>query len=1096
MTTSDSKTPSASAPDTLELSEEDKQLDDTLKMLIERIRDPEPALQRAALEALRTQIRSSAVSMTSVPKALKFLRLQFETLVALHETLIDKSNACFLADIISVIAMTAPPNRTGQGLALKYRLLGQQIPVGDEWGHEYVRYLAMEIIEAYGRTGDLDTILPIAREVVFFFLDHNAEPDACDVLYEIGQLPFLVDFLSESTQVSDANSTNIEKTSKFDYNRVCRYLLSCVPYEADGDDRVALEVAYSIYAKVACDAPNALLVALRLNEKGRILEALQMASPHVNGELEQLSYMLARQRISLEGLDLSQQLKSERIQSILNNERLSENFKKLQHDLDVVNPKNPEDIYKTHLQETFGSSSLRLTPTPRQNLASSLVNAFVNAASGLESLLDDGGIDGVTAALKNSKVSDLAESKLTISKTSAENNVEKLADQTMADSLNLNSSEMLSKDLNNSTSKISDSMLDTDEKVAKMEVSETSPLVDQSAPKEKKEAPKKGGTSWIYKCKDHGVISTVASIGMIHMWDSENGLAHLDRYLYSSNINVKAGAILGIGLCHTGTRNDSDPALALLREHLEEEAYSVDTKGKETFQSAALLGLAFAYGGSARDDVAEAVSPLLQAVPDRPLTSPGAKASSSSPKRIETSAMAALALGHIYVGTCNGDVASTILQTMMEAGRSQLDHATAPFLALSLALLFLGKTENEAAVILETLRVIEHPIAGEAATLVKICSYAGSGNVLKIQELLKICTRCAGDVFDSFASDAAWVGDSDNIDGTEKGAQMETDTNEEKDANTEVNIKTEQESVLEKVDNDVKKEETETKQDQSAAVDDNSSTFAVIGIALICMMEDIGKEMSHRLLSHLMQFGTSAVRKAVPLALGLMHASHPVTSVVELLGKYSHDHDKAVAVSAIFAMGLVGGGTNNAKLAQMLRHLSAYYQRDADCLYIVKLAQGLVHAGKGTIAFSPIHSHRDLLSPHALAGLLTVLVAVSDAQPLLLENSSYLVYFLATAMYPRFLVTLDADTLEPIPVLVRVGQAVDVVGQAGKPKTITGFQTHTTPILLAFSERAEMATEEYIPLTPVLESFCLVRRNPQYQPASSHSLSIDGGVTH
>lgn len=43
---------------------------------------------------------------------------------------------------------------------------------------------------------------------------------------------------------------------------------------------------------------------------------------------------------------------------------------------------------------------------------------------------------------------------------------------------------------------------------------------------------------------------------------------------------------------------------------------------------------------------------------------------------------------------------------------------------------------------------------------------------------------------------------------------------------------------------------------------------------------------------------------------------------------------------------------------------------------------------------------------------------------------------------------------------VRVGQAVDVVAQAGKPKTITGFQTHTTPVLLAYGERAELANEE------------------------------------
>jgi len=33
-------------------------------------------------------------------------------------------------------------------------------------------------------------------------------------------------------------------------------------------------------------------------------------------------------------------------------------------------------------------------------------------------------------------------------------------------------------------------------------------------------------------------------------------------------------------------------------------------------------------------------------------------------------------------------------------------------------------------------------------------------------------------------------------------------------------------------------------------------------------------------------------------------------------------------------------------------------------------------------------------------------------------------------------------------------QAVDVVGQAGKPKSITGFATHTTPVLVAYDQVA------------------------------------------
>jgi 26S proteasome regulatory subunit N1 len=92
-----------------------------------------------------------------------------------------------------------------------------------------------------------------------------------------------------------------------------------------------------------------------------------------------------------------------------------------------------------------------------------------------------------------------------------------------------------------------------------------------------------------------------------------------------------------------------------------------------------------------------------------------------------------------------------------------------------------------------------------------------------------------------------------------------------------------------------------------------------------------------------------------------------------------------------------------------------------------------------------------------------------------------LLYTLAAAMQPRMLVTFDED-LNPLPVPVRVGLAVDVVGQAGKPKTITGFQTHTTPVLLAFGERAELATEEYIALTPIMEGFVILRKNPDFYP--------------
>ena len=78
-------------------------------------------------------------------------------------------------------------------------------------------------------------------------------------------------------------------------------------------------------------------------------------------------------------------------------------------------------------------------------------------------------------------------------------------------------------------------------------------------------------------------------------------------------------------------------------------------------------------------------------------------------------------------------------------------------------------------------------------------------------------------------------------------------------------------------------------------------------------------------------------------------------------------------------------------------------------------------------------------------------------------------------MHPRFLVTLD-ENLKALTVHVRVGQAVDVVGQAGRPKTITGWQTQSTPVLLAHGERAELEDEQYISLSSTLEGLVILRK--------------------
>jgi len=57
---------------------------------------------------------------------------------------------------------------------------------------------------------------------------------------------------------------------------------------------------------------------------------------------------------------------------------------------------------------------------------------------------------------------------------------------------------------------------------------------------------------------------------------------------------------------------------------------------------------------------------------------------------MEIISLAALSLGFIFVGSGNGEVASTILQVMMERDDKTLDEKWGRFLSLGLALLYLG----------------------------------------------------------------------------------------------------------------------------------------------------------------------------------------------------------------------------------------------------------------------------------------------------------------------------------------------------------------------------------------------------------------------
>lgn len=72
-----------------------------------------------------------------------------------------------------------------------------------------------------------------------------------------------------------------------------------------------------------------------------------------------------------------------------------------------------------------------------------------------------------------------------------------------------------------------------------------------------------------------GLSTVMFGVQAISLWDSEAGMTQIDKYTYSEDPAVVAGACLGFGLCCCSVRSELDPAFALLSEHVHRYAFSM-----------------------------------------------------------------------------------------------------------------------------------------------------------------------------------------------------------------------------------------------------------------------------------------------------------------------------------------------------------------------------------------------------------------------------------------------------------------------------------------------------------------------------------------
>ena len=217
---------------------------------------------------------------------------------------------------------------------------------------------------------DNSDLMGLVDEIIPFHMKHNAEPEAVDLLIEVERLDILAGHVTEANHA-----------------RTCLYLFSCSSYLPEPEDAEVLKVAHAIFMKVE-KYTEAMRVACRLGVQETMEETFNAAEDKL--VRRQMCYMLARHGHPLkldEGpCEVTDADELEELQTIMSNSNLSANYLTLARDLDVMEAKLPEDIYKTHLMEGRAPAGAAVD-SARANLASTFVNAFVNAGFGQDKLL-------------------------------------------------------------------------------------------------------------------------------------------------------------------------------------------------------------------------------------------------------------------------------------------------------------------------------------------------------------------------------------------------------------------------------------------------------------------------------------------------------------------------------------------------------------------------------------------------------------------------------------------------------------------------------------------------------------------------------------
>lgn len=344
------------------LTAEEEDLKNNISDMITGLLDADDDIQLNSYNLLKKEIISATETMTSIPKPLKFLKAHYDKLreVYLAETSMKRKK--IFADILCVVSIVVD-KKENEPNSLGY-IVDNELTDFYEWGQELIRIISGEISSEYMKRLDeekpFQDLTKLAVQIVAKLVDQNNIDEGIDLLVELD----LVDEIK-----SHCKETN--------FKRVCHYLLALSNFSAEySEQRKLLEIIYEIYSKFN-DFVNALIIAIKLKETLYIKSTLANCTDRI--KQVQMAFILSRARIHIESDTLSQE-----IIEITRNIYATKYYKKMAKYLDILEPKVPEDIFKSHLEEKKDGIQLE---SSKINMSASIVNGFINAGFGTEKLL-------------------------------------------------------------------------------------------------------------------------------------------------------------------------------------------------------------------------------------------------------------------------------------------------------------------------------------------------------------------------------------------------------------------------------------------------------------------------------------------------------------------------------------------------------------------------------------------------------------------------------------------------------------------------------------------------------------------------------------